>query len=83
MSKISEARFIFEEGVYRAYTTDEKMNIDQKDAHIFYTIPEKPRKAIAIMLTVMSAIGRPLKDFGTSHIARCSRRPAKRIIARP
>ena len=30
MRFIFEDRFILEEGVYRAYTTDEKMNIDQK-----------------------------------------------------
>ena len=48
-----------------------------------YTMPEKPRKASARMLTVMRAMGRPLKDFGTSFRARCSRRPAKRTIARP
>ena len=48
-----------------------------------YTMPEKPRKASARMLTVMRAMGRPLKDFGTSLRARCSRRPAKRTIARP
>ena len=29
---IFEDRFIFEEGVYRAYTTDEKRNIYRKDA---------------------------------------------------
>ena len=28
---IFEDRFILEKGVYRVYTTDEKMNIDQKE----------------------------------------------------
>ena len=31
---IFEDRFVSEEGVYRAYTTDEKTNIDQKAAQI-------------------------------------------------
>ena len=34
MNKIFEDRFIFEEGAYRAYVTDEKINMDQKDVHI-------------------------------------------------
>ena len=31
---IFEDRFLFEEGVYRAYTTDEKRNIDPKETKI-------------------------------------------------
>ena len=31
MNKIFEVRFLLEEGAYRAYVTDEKTNIDQKD----------------------------------------------------
>ena len=30
-NQIFEDRFVFEEGAYRAYVTDEKTNIDQKD----------------------------------------------------
>ena len=33
MSQIFEDRCIFEEGAYRAYVTDEKMHMDQKDTH--------------------------------------------------
>ena len=33
LNKIFEDRFLFEEGAYRAYVTDEKRNIDQKDIH--------------------------------------------------
>ena len=32
MRQIFEDRFLFEEGAYRAYVTDEKRNMDQKDA---------------------------------------------------
>ena len=35
MNWIFEDRFIFEEGAYRAYVTDEKMDMDQKDIHFF------------------------------------------------
>ena len=61
---------------------------DKGDNHPFHsktylTIPLKPIKAIARMPTVISAIGTPLKAFGTSFIARCSRRPAKMTIASP
>ena len=35
LNQIFEDRFIFEEGAYRAYVTDEKMNIDQKDIQIY------------------------------------------------
>ena len=31
LNKIFEDRFLFEEGAYRVYVTDEKRNIDQKD----------------------------------------------------
>ena len=31
LNQIFEDRFVFEEGAYRAYATDEKTNIDQKD----------------------------------------------------
>ena len=34
MNKIFDDRFIFEEGVYWTYTTDEKMKMAQKDIHI-------------------------------------------------
>ena len=30
LNQIFEDRFVFEEGAYRAYVTDEKTNIDQK-----------------------------------------------------
>ena len=33
MDKIFEDRFLFEEGVYWGYMTDEKRNMDQKDIH--------------------------------------------------
>ena len=33
MNQIFEDRFIFEEGAYRVYVTDEKMDMDQKDIH--------------------------------------------------
>ena len=48
-----------------------------------YAIPANPMKASARMPTVIRAIGIPLKALGTSFRARCSRRPAKRTIARP
>ena len=35
LNQIFEDRFIFEKGAYRAYVTDEKMNIDQKDIQIY------------------------------------------------
>ena len=34
LNQIFEDRFVFEEGAYRAYVTDEKTNIDQKDIQI-------------------------------------------------
>ena len=34
MNEIFETRFIFEEGAYRVYVTDEKMDMGQKDIHI-------------------------------------------------
>ena len=33
MNWIFEYRFLFEEGAYRVYVTDEKRNMDQKDIH--------------------------------------------------
>ena len=38
MRSIFEDRFLFEEGVYWAYTTDDKRNIDRKDSQI---LPEE------------------------------------------
>ena len=35
LNQIFEDRFIFEKGAHRAYVTDEKMNIDQKDIQIY------------------------------------------------
>ena len=37
MRFILEDRFALEEGAYRAYVTDEKMNIDKKDDQIYET----------------------------------------------
>ena len=34
LNQIFEDRFIFEEGAYREYVTDEKRNMDQKDIQI-------------------------------------------------
>ena len=34
LNQIFEDRFLFEEGVYWRYMTDEKRNIDQKDIQI-------------------------------------------------
>ena len=34
LNKIFEDRFIFDEGAYRAYVTEEKMDMDQKDIQI-------------------------------------------------
>ena len=48
-----------------------------------YTNPENPMNAIASRLAVIRAIGIPLNAFGTLLSASCSRRPAKRTIARP
>ena len=36
MSQIFEGRCILEEGAYRAYVTDEKMQMNQKDTHFKY-----------------------------------------------
>lgn len=47
-----------------------------------YTRPEKPMKAMARIPAVMSAMGTPRNDLGTSSKSRRSRIPAKRISAR-
>ena len=36
MNQIFEDRFLFEEGTYRVYVTDEKGNMNQKDIHFEY-----------------------------------------------
>ena len=41
LNQIFEDRFIFEEGAYRAYVTDEKMDIDQKDIQTPFLFPKK------------------------------------------
>ena len=38
MNQIFEHRFLFEEGAYRVYVTDEKRDMDQKDIH--FTLPK-------------------------------------------
>lgn len=50
---------------------------------MFYTSPENPMKAIARIPAVTRAIGMPLNALGTLFSESCSRRPAKRTIARP
>ena len=44
--------------------------------------PLKPMKAMARRDAVMRAIGTPSNDFGTLANSNCSRRPAKRTMAR-
>ena len=48
-----------------------------------YTSPEKPMKAMARMLAVMSAMGTPRNAAGTSSNSSRSRIPAKSTSARP
>ena len=40
MNQIFEDRCLFEEGAYRAYVTDEKRDMGQKDIHVIHGITD-------------------------------------------
>ena len=59
MNEIFEDRFISEEGAYRVYVTDEKMNMDQKDIHIRNAVAEDAPLIARVVLEALDIEGAP------------------------